>query len=188
MADKHYYYRLYKPYGYLSQFVNHQSKRRNKLLLGSLYDFPEGIMAVGRLDEKSEGLLLLTTDGKFSHHITSSAIEKEYHVMVDGIITQEALETLQNGVEISVDGKPYKTKPCRAQALVDISHIIPRFIRDERHGPTSWISITLTEGKFRQVRKMTAKVGYPTLRLVRVRIGDYKLETMQPSEVKPISY
>ncbi|MEH1007875.1 pseudouridine synthase [Winogradskyella sp. ECml5-4] len=177
----HHYFKIYKPYGYLSQFVNHQTKRRNKKLLNELYDFTDKVMAVGRLDEKSEGLLLLTTDGKFSNYITSSKIEKEYHVMVDGLVTPEAILELQKGIEISVEGKAYKTKPCNAQVLNDISHIVPRFVRDERHGPTSWLSITLSEGKFRQVRKMTAKVGFPTLRLVRVRIGDYKLEAMQPS-------
>ena len=145
-------------------------------------------MAVGRLDEKSEGLLLLTTDGKFSNYIASSKIEKEYHVMVDGIITPDIIIALQNGIEISVDGKPYKTKQCIADILDDTSHIIERFVRDDRHGPTSWLSITITEGKFRQVRKMTAKVGFPTLRLVRVRIGDYKLEDMKPSDVLPINY
>ena len=185
---KHSYFKIYKPYGYLSQFVNHQNKRRNKKLLNELHNFPENIMAVGRLDEKSEGLLLLTTDGKFSNYITSSKIEKEYHVMVDGIITSEAILKLQNGIEISVEGKPYITKPCKAEILEDTSHIVERFVRDERHGPTSWLSITLTEGKFRQVRKMTARVGFPTLRLVRVRIGDYKIEGIKPSSVYEISY
>lgn len=182
------YYKIYKPYGYLSQFVNNQNKRKNKKLLSELFDLPENIMAVGRLDEKSEGLLLLTTDGKFSNHITSSKIEKEYHVMVDGIITQNQIEALKTGVEISVNGKPYITKPCQAELLRDTSHIIERFVRDEKHGPTSWLKIVLTEGKFRQVRKMTAKIGFPTLRLVRVRIGDYKLETMKPCNIETISY
>ena len=185
---EHSYFKLYKPYGYLSQFVNHQNKRRNKRLLNEFHNFPENIMAVGRLDEKSEGLLLLTTDGKFSNHITSSKIEKEYHVMVDGSITEELVNELKKGIEISVDGKPYQTKPCKAEILTDTSHIIERFVRDERHGPTSWISITITEGKFRQVRKMTAKIGLPTLRLVRVRIGDYKLEAMKPTEIEKINY
>lgn len=187
MKAQHY-YKIYKPYGYLSQFVNHQNKRRNKKLLNELHEFNDKVMAVGRLDEKSEGLLLLTTDGKFSNHITSSHIEKEYHVMVDGIITQALISELKNGVEISVAGKAYTTKTCKAEILTNTSHIIERFVRDERHGVTSWLSITLTEGKFRQVRKMTAKIGLPTLRLVRVRIGDYKLEAMQPSEVVEISY
>jgi len=188
IMEKHSYLKIYKPYGYLSQFVNHQNKRRNKKLLNELSDFPIGTMAVGRLDEKSEGLLLLTTDGKFSEYIRSSKIEKEYHVMVDGIITETDITELKNGLEISVDGKPYKTKPCKAKLLNEVSHIHQRFVRDERHGPTSWLSITITEGKFRQVRKMTAKVGLPTLRLVRVRIGDYKLDAMKPAEVLPISY
>ncbi len=140
-------------------------------------------MAVGRLDEKSEGLLLLTTNGKFSNLITSTAIEKEYHVMVDGIITSEIILKLTQGVEISVEGKPYITHPCKASIIKDTYHIIERFVRDTRHGATSWLSITITEGKFRQVRKMTAKLGLPTLRLVRVRIGNYKLDDMKPGEV-----
>jgi 23S rRNA pseudouridine2457 synthase len=185
---EHSYFKIYKPYGYLSQFVNHQNKRRNKKLLSSLFSFSARVMAVGRLDEKSEGLLLLTTDGKFSNYITSSKIEKEYHVMVDGIISQDLILKLKNGVEISVDGKPYQTKLCKAEILKDTSHIIERFVRDEKHGPTSWLSITIREGKFRQVRKMTAKIGLPTLRLVRVRIGEYKLDNMKAAEVLPISY
>ncbi len=185
---KHSYYKIYKPYGYLSQFVNNQNKRRNKKLLNEFYNFPEGIMAVGRLDERSEGLLLLTTNGKFSSHITSSKIEKEYHLMVDGVINKSDIEVLKNGIEISVNGKPYTTKKCSAHILDDTSHIIDRFVRDDKHGPTSWLSITLTEGKFRQIRKMTAKVGFPTLRLVRVRIGNYKLEAMNPGDILPLSY
>ena len=188
MTTDNSYYKIYKPYGFLSQFVNNQNKRRNKKLLSEVFNLPENIMAVGRLDEKSEGLLLLTTDGKFSNYITSSKIEKEYHVMVDGIITQNQIEALKTGVEISVNGKPYLTKPCLAELLKDTSHIVERFVRDEKHGPTSWLKIVLTEGKFRQVRKMTAKLGFPTLRLVRVRIGDYRLEMMKPGDIKAISY
>lgn len=185
---EHHYYKIYKPYGYLSQFKNHQNRRKNKKLLSQLYQLSDAIMAVGRLDEKSEGLLLLTTDGAFSHMITSSKIEKEYHVMVDGIITPKLISELKTGVAISVNGKVYKTKPCKAKILKDSSHIIPRFVRDEKHGPTSWLSITITEGKFRQVRKMTAKIGLPTLRLVRVRIGDYTLDSMQPKEIATLNY
>lgn len=180
------YYKFYKPYGYLSQFIYNQGQRKNKKLLGEFYDFPEGTMAVGRLDEKSEGLLLLTTDGQFSYNITNTGVEKEYHVLVDGIISADDVEKLTYGISITVQGKPYTTKPCDAYLLNDVSHIIPRPVRDERHGPTSWISITLKEGKFRQVRKMTAKIGFPTLRLIRVRIGNYKLESMNPGEVIPL--
>ncbi|MFC0605630.1 pseudouridine synthase [Winogradskyella pulchriflava] len=184
----HKYFKIYKPYGYLSQFINNQTKRKNKKLLNEFYDFPEGTMAVGRLDEKSEGLLLLTTDGKFSNHITSSKIEKEYHVMVDGSITEETINLLKKGVEISINGKPYITLPCKANLLSDTNHIVERFVRDEKHGITSWLSITIREGKFRQVRKMTAKLGFPTLRLVRVRIGNYSLQDMQPGDVVEINY
>ena len=153
-------------------------------MLGELYDFPEGIMAIGRLDVPSEGLLLLTTDGKVSEEIRSNKYEKEYYVQVDGKITDEAIEQLKTGVEIGFNGKKYITKPGKA-FLIDG----PKFplrtqkIRDERHGPTSWISIIIKEGKFRQVRKMTAAVGFPTLRLIRVRIGEILLDNMDSGEV-----
>lgn len=184
----HYYYKIYKPYGYLSQFVNNQKKRKSKKLLGELFHFAQSTMAVGRLDEKSEGLLLLTTDGYFSNLITSSKYEKEYHVLVDGIITSKAIEELQKGVGITIKGQQFTTNPCSARALHDTSHIVNRFVREDRHGPTSWLSITLREGKYRQVRKMTAKVGFPTLRLVRVRIGKYQLNDMKPGDVKIFNY
>lgn len=173
----HSHYILHKPYGYLSQFINNQNKRKNKKLLGELYSFAENTMAIGRLDETSEGLLLLTTDGKVSARITSNKVEKEYYVLVDGLITNDAITQLCNGVLISIHGKSYITKFCKVFSIenLDPYPITQRYVRDERHGPTSWVSITLTEGKFRQVRKMTAAVGFPTLRLVRVRIGDIKL-------------
>lgn len=182
----HTHFKLYKPYGYLSQFVNNQNKRRNKKLLGSLYPFPKNLMSIGRLDEKSEGLLLLTTHGKASDYIRSSVIDKEYYVMVDGILTVEAIDKLKNGVTISVNGQPYLAKAKDAYLFFEAPNVPVRFVRDEKHGPTSWISITLTEGKFRQVRKMTAAIGFPTLRLVRVRIGNYRLNQMQPGDVEEI--
>ncbi len=186
---KHCHFILNKPHGYLSQFVvNGKTKKRHKLL-GELYNFPEGTMAIGRLDRDSEGLLLLTTDGKVSYEILSNKHEKEYYVQVDGIITSEAIKQLQNGVEIGFEGKKYTTKPCKA-SIIETPKSLPienRKIRDERHGPLSWASITLTEGKFRQVRKMTAAVGFPTLRLIRVRIGEIQLQT-QPGEVIDLIY
>jgi len=175
---KHRHFILNKPVGYLSQFVVNGKKKKRHKLLGELYDFPKETMAIGRLDKGSEGLLLLTTDGKVSYKILSNKYEKEYLVQVDGIITNEAIKQLQKGIEIGFEGKKYITKPCKAK-LIDTPENLPienRKIRDERHGPTSWASIIVTEGKFRQVRKMTAAVGFPTLRLVRVRIGDIYLE------------
>lgn len=181
-------YKIHKPFGYLSQFINNQNKRKNKKLLGELGDFPKNTMSIGRLDENSEGLLLLTTCGKTSNHINSNKVEKEYIVQVDGIITKEVINQLSNGVTISVNSKPYTTMPCRIKTNIYPAQypLAERHIRDERHGPTSWFSITLTEGKFRQIRKMTAKVGFPTLRLIRVRIGTILLD-LNSGECLPLS-
>lgn len=147
-------------------------------------------MAIGRLDAPSEGLLFLTTNGKVSELIRSNKFEKEYYAQVDGDINPEALELLQRGVEIGINGKKYMTKPCEAFKLSGKPELslAPFKIRGEHHGPTSWISVTLTEGKFRQVRKMTAAVGFPTLRLVRVRIAEERLETLTAGEVKEVAY
>ncbi len=185
MIEKHRHFIIHKPWGMISQFVN--PAKRKKKLLGDLYDFPAGTMAIGRLDVASEGLLLLTTNGKVSEEIRSSKYEKEYYVQVDGLITQEAVALLKTGVEIGFDGKKYITKPGKAFLIDD-----PKFplrsqkIRDERHGPTSWVSIIIREGKFRQVRKMTAAVGYPTLRLIRVRIGEIELDNLEINGVKEV--
>lgn len=180
-------FKIFKPYGMLSQFVNNQKRRRNKRLLGELGDFPEGIMSVGRLDQDSEGLLFLTTDGKFSHKITSAGVEKEYWAQVDGKATEEQADQLSKGIEISIYGKPYQTKPCQVR-LMKPPQNLPKRAKDIRneddHGSTSWLSITLTEGKYRQVRKMTAKVGLPTLRLIRYRIGEETIEDMNAEDVK----
>ena len=169
----------------ISQFVN--PAKRKKKLLGDLFDFPEGTMAIGRLDVASEGLLFLTTDGKVSHEIRSNKYEKEYYVQVDGIINKDAVEKLKTGVEIGFDGKKYITKSGKA-FLIDNPNFPLRSmkIRDNRHGPTSWVSIVIREGKFRQVRKMTAAVGFPTLRLIRVRIGTIKLDGLGISAVKEV--
>ena len=183
----HKHYAICKPYGFLSQFVtNEQKKKKHHKLLGELADFPEGTMAIGRLDRDSEGLLLLTTDGKKSYFILSSKVEKEYYAQVDGLITEKALKQLQEGVTITVDNVPYLTKHCKAKLLNKDDLQLPiraKKIRDDRHGPTSWVSITLREGKFRQVRKMTAAAGFPTLRLVRYRIGAICLNVMQAGDV-----
>ncbi|RZJ71814.1 pseudouridine synthase [Flavobacterium sp.] len=179
----HRHFHIYKPFGYLSQFI--YEKKRHKKLLGELFDFPVGTMAIGRLDEDSEGLLFLTTDGMMSEIVRGKHMEKEYFAQVDGIITQEAVNLLEKGVEIGVKGTRYLTKNCQAK-LIETPNLPFRKVRDERHGPMSWVSITLTEGKFRQVRKMTAAVGFPTLRLVRVRIGETWLENLQPGQVAEV--
>lgn len=176
---------MYKPFGYLSQLINNQNRRKNKKLLSELYDFPDGTMAIGRLDQNSEGILMLTTNGKVSTLIRSSKFEKEYYVQVDGLITEEAIAKLQIGVEISLPKGTYFTNQCVARILDPPPAFTERSkpVRSSRHGPTSWISITLTEGKFRQVRKMTAAVGYPTLRLIRVRIARNTIDGLAPGDV-----
>lgn len=179
---EHRHYIIHKPYGYLSQFI-YELKRKKKLL-GELHNFAQGTMAIGRLDEDSEGLLLLTTDGMMSEVVRGKKVSKEYYAQVDGIITSEAVEKLKNGVEIGFNGKKYTTRKCEAALIAN-----PQFpertykIRDARHGPTSWVSITLREGKFRQVRKMTSAVGFPTLRLIRVRVGNIHLDGLKSGEV-----
>ena len=186
----HLHYKLYKPYGMLSQLTSNEDRQlRKKRFLSELFDFPEGIMPVGRLDEKSEGLLLMTTDGKLSDAINRSGVEKEYYAQLDGKITDMAIEELKKGVAIGFEGKKYTTQPCVVKKL-DKASSLPepdQKIRLARHRPNSWIGITITEGKFRQVRKMTAAVGYPTLRLVRLRIGNVVWDGTKPGTVIPIN-
>lgn len=179
----HQHFKIYKPYGYLSQFV--YNLKRNKKLLGELFEFPPNTMSIGRLDEDSEGLLLLTTDGKMSEAVRSKSVDKEYYVQLDGLICEKAITLLKSGVEIGLDGSKYLTKPCQALLLATVPNFEARSkkIRDDRHGPTSWIAITLREGKFRQIRKMTAAVGFPTLRLIRVRVGAIYLDPLKPGDV-----
>ena len=183
---EHQHFKFYKPIKVISQFIRIQ--KRKKRLLGEFYDFPQGTMAIGRLDEDSEGLLLLTTDGKVSEKIRQKHIEKEYYAQVDGIISEEAVKRLKERVEIGIKGEKYTTLPCKARIIQDQPNIPEkaRKIRDERHGPTSWLSITITEGKNRQVRKMTAAVGHPTLRLVRVRIDNITIEGLPVGGIQQI--
>ena len=188
--SEHRHFLLHKPFGYLSQFRSEDAREaRRKKFLGELHDFPAGTMAIGRLDEHSEGLLLLTTDGRVSERIRRKDVEKEYYAQVDGLITDEAVAQLQTGVDIGVDGGIYRTLPCAAFRLSAPPELPPRTrkIRDDRHGPTSWVSISVKEGKNRQVRKMTAAVGFPTLRLVRVRIGEIGLAALPAGEVREVT-
>ena len=141
--QNHQHFKIFKPYGFLSQFV--PETRKKKKLLGELFDFPDKIMAIGRLDHDSEGLLLLTTDGMKSFQVRDKGIEKEYYVQVDGEITQDAISQLQKGVNISVNGTNYLTLPCKAFILENEPKLPARGrnIRGSSHGPTSWISITI---------------------------------------------
>ena len=181
---------LHKPWGYLSQFISEDAKEaKKKRFLGELGNFPAGTMAIGRLDEDSEGLLLLTTDGRVSEQVRGRHVEKEYYAQVNGLLTPAALARLREGVEISLRGTLYRTLPCQARLLAEAPALPPRgrAIRADRHGPTSWVALIVTEGKFRQVRKMTAAVGFPTLRLVRVRVGAVLLEDLPAGASREVS-
>ncbi|MHC1774596.1 MAG: pseudouridine synthase [Lentimicrobium sp.] len=181
----HRHFIIHKPFGYMSQFVCDLHRKR---VLGELYTFPEGTMPIGRLDEHSEGLLLLTTDGMQSELVRAKNHEKEYYAQLDGLINEEALENLRTGVEIGIRGVKYMTLPCKVKLLDNDPGFPPRTkkIRDDRHGPTCWVSITLTEGKNRQIRKMTAAAGFPTLRLFRIRVGSVYLGDLKPGEVREV--
>lgn len=184
--ERHRHFIMHKPFGYLCQFVCELDWKK---LIAELYDFPPGTMAIGRLDEESEGLLLLTTDGRVSEYVRGKGIEKEYYAQLDGDITEEALKKMQDGVEIGIRDVKYQTQPCKAFKLSEAPDFPPRTkkIRDDRHGPTSWVSIILTEGKYRQIRKMTAAVGFPTLRLFRVRVGNIHLNDLPAGAVKEVN-
>lgn len=178
------YFIIYKPYNMLSQF---SEVPEGTPVLKELYNFPSDVYPVGRLDKDSEGLLVLTNDKSLNHKLLHPDFEheREYWVQVEGIPTKEALQQLERGVMI----QGYKTKASKAYVF-DMPPSLPERnppIRFRKTVPDSWISLSLIEGKNRQVRKMTAAVGYPTLRLVRTRIENIRLGNMQPGEVKEIS-
>jgi 23S rRNA pseudouridine2457 synthase len=186
----HRHFLIYKPYKMLSQFSTNDRHQKNKKFLRELHDFPLESMSVGRLDETSEGLLMITTDGKLSNIINKKGkVEKEYYAQVDGDMTLEAIEKMCSGIEISINGNLYTTQKCKAfilQIIPDLPKTLQR-IREDRHGPSSWVSVTLKEGKFRQVRKMCAAVGFPVLRLARVRIGTFTLKDLNEKTVVEIT-
>ncbi len=171
----------------LTQF----SSQEGKQTLKDFFDVPKDVYPVGRLDYDSEGLLILTNDKKLNNLLLNPAYKhkREYWVQVDGSITKEALQNLQNGVTITVDGKWYQTQKCTAQAFHSDPKVPGRNppIRFRKDIPTSWVKMVLTEGKNRQVRKMTAAVGFPTLRLIRFRIENCTIEGIQPGEMRVLS-
>ncbi len=184
MQNKFLYFVHYKPFEVLSQF----SADGDKETLKNYCKLPLDVYPVGRLDYDSEGLLLLTNDTSMNKKLLhpSSKYEKEYWVQVEGIPTTEALQQLEYGVTISVNGKKHNTLACKA-SLMNLPDIAERNkpIRFRANIPTSWLRIIITEGKNRQVRKMTAAIGYPTLRLIRWRINNITLLNLQPGDCVP---
>ncbi|HSI78956.1 MAG TPA: pseudouridine synthase [Lunatimonas sp.] len=179
------YFVIYKPFGVLTQFSGEGNT------LGNLGTFPPDVYPVGRLDKDSEGLLIITNDKTLNHRLLDpvQGHRREYFVQVEGDITQEALHQLESGLLIQVDKRAYMTKTAVAKTL-KASPTLPERIPPVRYRktvPDSWISLTLTEGKNRQVRKMTAAAGFPTLRLVRWAIEDLTIEGFESGQVEELS-
>lgn len=160
-----------KPYGVLCQFTDKQGRP-------TLADYVDdkSVYAAGRLDMDSEGLVVLTDDGALQHKITDpkNKMEKTYRVQLEGEISDHALQALTAGIELK-DGK---TRPAKAKRIEQPETLWPRVppIRERKHIPTSWIELTIREGRNRQVRRMTAAVGFPTLRLIRYRVGSWTID------------
>jgi 23S rRNA pseudouridine2457 synthase len=181
------YFIVHKPFNVLSQFSSEGGKKSLKYF----FDVPPQVFPVGRLDYDSEGLLILTDDKKLNHHLLDPKHkhEREYWVQVEGNITSTQIEKLQEGVQIKVNGKIYQTQKCVVKKFTHPPGVSERNppIRFRKSVPDSWIKIILTEGKNRQVRKMTAAVGCPTLRLIRFRIEGITLRNLLPGQMKKIS-
>ncbi len=168
---------LNKPYGVLCQFTDNEGRP-------TLADYitEKNVYAAGRLDKDSEGLVLLTDDGELQHKITDPKhkLEKTYVVQVEGDITQDAINKLRAGVKLK-DGL---TQPAKAKIINQPENLWPRDppIRQRKNIPTSWIELKISEGRNRQVRRMTAAVNFPTLRLIRTAVGEWNLDDSLPGE------
>ncbi len=164
-----------KPFGVLSQFTDEGARRG----LGHHLTIP-GIYAAGRLDADSEGLLVLTDDGRLQQRIADPRhkLEKRYWAQVEGVPTEAALEQLRRGVDLG----DFVSRPARARLIGEPPGLWPRTppVRFRKEIPTAWIELCIREGKNRQVRRMTAKVGFPTLRLIRAAVGPLCLDGLQP--------
>ena len=171
-----------KPFNVLCQFTGEPGQQT----LAGFIPVP-GVYAAGRLDADSEGLLVLTDDGALQQRIADPRhkLPKTYLAQVEGCPDEAALERLRAGVDLG----DFVTQPCTARLVAEPAWLWPRTppIRERKSIPVSWIEIVLREGKNRQVRRMTAKVGFPTLRLIRVRIGDWTLDGLTPGAWKEVA-
>ena len=184
--DQDRYFILNKPYDMVSQFV---STHDVPLLGDVLFDFPEGTHAIGRLDKNSEGMLLLTTNKKITRLLFQSVVPhtRTYLIQVRGIVTESTVEALKQGVTIPVKGGvDYVTKPCDVSLVEKPLNLFSSGYELHERVPSSWLHITLTEGKFHQVRKMVDAVRHPCKRLIRISIEDIHLEDLKPGEVKEV--
>ena len=174
---------FHKPYGVLSQFTPDGSPNRPL----ADFDLPRTVYPIGRLDADSEGLLLLSEESRWNDRLLNPdhAHWRTYWVQVERIPTAEALLALQGGVRVQA----YRTRPCQARILEPQPIIPPRDppIRQRKNVPDIWIELRLTEGKNRQVRRMTAAVGHPTLRLIRVAIGAFQIGDLAPGDWRQLN-
>lgn len=179
------YFIIHKPYGYLSQFTKEVPEH---LTLADLGDFPNDVYPVGRLDKDSEGLLIITNDKTLNNRLLHPKFQHErtYWAQVEGVPTPEAIIALNQGVNIKVNGKIHATLPAEVKLLENAPDIPERNppVRYRKNIPTSWLEIELHEGKNRQVRKMCAAVGFPVLRLIRVKIGKLELKQLSSGQVQ----
>ena len=173
---------LNKPYGVLCQFTDEAGRATLKDCVAV-----PGVYAAGRLDTDSEGLLLLTDDGPLQHRIADPRhkLPKTYIVQVEGEADEAALAQLRAGLDLG----DFRTRPCAAKSVAEPDWLWPRDppVRFRKSVPTSWLEIVLREGKNRQVRRMTAKVGLPTLRLIRVAIGPWRLDGLAPGQWREVA-
>ncbi|SFD33355.1 ribosomal large subunit pseudouridine synthase E [Chitinophaga sp. CF118] len=181
------YYVIYKPFQVLTRF----GKEDGKDSLADYFKVPSDVYPVGRLDYDSEGLLILSNDKSLNNKLLDPkfAHEREYWVQVDGAIDDPAIRQLRQGVQITVDGKKYQTRRCNAE-IFNTEPVVPERnppIRFRKNIPAPWIKLVLREGKNRQVRKMTAAAGFPTLRLIRYRIAGVTIEGIQPGQMREMS-
>jgi 23S rRNA pseudouridine2457 synthase len=185
MISRDYYFCIYKPFNVLSQFT--KEAPHHVTLKDVFSGIPFDVYPVGRLDSDSEGLLVLTNDNRFKTKVLhpDSNIPKTYFAQVEGIVHESALEKLRVGVEIRVNKKLYVTKPARVRKLDHTPNLPERIppIRYRAQILTSWIELTIHEGKNRQIRRMCARVGFPVLRLVRTSVGSLSIGAMQPGDI-----
>jgi 23S rRNA pseudouridine2457 synthase len=182
----HRYFVINKPANMVSQFVSSDDVR----LLGDLdFSFPEGTHAIGRLDSHSEGLLILTTNKSVTRLLFQGEIphKRVYLVHVAHVVSEETLSLLRNGIGIRIKGGvDYLTTPCEVQIVKKPEGLWPRYEQEREDVPHTWLSITLTEGKYHQVRKMVRTAGHRCKRLIRVSIEDLELGNLQPGGVREV--
>jgi 23S rRNA pseudouridine2457 synthase len=179
------YFKIYKPYGMLSQFTREAG---HDSLSDLDFKFPKDVYPVGRLDHDSEGLLILTNDPSINKLLLTpgNKIEKTYWVQVEGELKDEAIEQLQRGVKINLKGNFFQTAPAKVRRI-NVPDVKSRNPPVKKHPVTSWMELKITEGKNRQIRKMTAKAGHPALRLIRYSVGKLTIGEMKAGEVKKIN-